>query len=96
MQLQVGTAELCLDVQAVALLPGCDEGQDVGVWSQALMVLRLPHAPRAFPTSPEAVHRALDRVLPTVSVTQHLGTVLLLSQITMCHSADFFIESNQK
>jgi len=73
-QLQVGAAELSLDVQAVPLLPGRYEVQDVGVWSQALVVPRLPQAPRSLPTAPEAVNGSLHGVLATVSVTQHLDS----------------------
>lgn len=72
MQQQAGAAQLCLNVQPAALLPGRHEIQDVRVRTQALVVPGFPHAAVPLAAPPEAMSGALDSILAPVLVVLHL------------------------
>lgn len=69
---QAGAAQLCLDVESAALLPGSHEVQNMRVRTQALMIPGFPDAPIPLTVTPEALSRAFDCVLTTISVALHL------------------------
>lgn len=72
MQQQAGTAELCLDVEAAALLPGRNEAQHVGVRPQPLVVPRLAQAPDPVAAITEPLDGTLDCILSPINKTLNL------------------------
>ena len=91
MQKKAGIAELRLDVEAPALLPGRHEAQHVGVGPQALMVPRLTQAPRTVAAVAEPLHGTLNCILTPVKKTQNLWRKSYFSGLQL-DTGNYYIE----
>lgn len=75
MQQESSATQLCLNVQPATFLPGCHKVEDVRVRTQALMVPGFPHTPIPLTVAPEAISRALHRILTAVICALHLKNI---------------------